>query len=82
VIDPNRTAERATDAALKAIEEHGLVRDRILTAIRDVIAGEVAMAPVLDVVATNEMMRRNAEHYSPIPVPWDAVPLATKKGGA
>ena len=40
MIDPTKTAERQYDAIAKVVEEHGFVKDRIVTALRDVIAGE------------------------------------------
>lgn len=43
MIDPTKTAERQYDAIAKIIEEHGFVKERIVTALRDVIAGEVML---------------------------------------
>lgn len=100
MIDPNRTAERCYEAVAKAVEADGFVKDKIITAIRDVIAGEV-VAPQMtalfvqrdkDVITFTADYRGEfrsdkpvflpipTEHYTPIP--WDAVPLASKKGGA
>lgn len=85
MIDPTKTAERQYEAIAQIIEREGFVKDRIVSALSDVIAGEIdAVTPKVNVF--QEFMasylafrdRIPAEHYTP--VPWDAVTTAAKKG--